>query len=91
MCRPVVFSVTTPLKLYVKHWCPWCVDAIDYLEQRGYSFDTIDVERDRAAYAEMRRLSGQSLTPTLVVGDKVLPDFGTDELEEFLKEHNIQP
>lgn len=65
--------------------------AIRYLNEHGYSFEEIDVENDAAAYREMIRLSGQRLTPTLVVADKVLPDFDPDELEFFLKENNIEP
>jgi len=80
-----------PLKLYVKTWCPWCVRAKQMLDSRGYRYEEIDVEADRAAYAEMKRLSGQSLTPTLVVGEKVLPDFGPPELEAFLSRHGIVP
>jgi glutaredoxin 3 len=83
--------MSLPLKLYVKVWCPWCVMAQQYLDTRGYSYELIDVERSRAAYDEMIRLSGQRLTPTLVVGDSVLPDFGPDELEVFLKKHSIAP
>lgn len=40
----------------------------------------------------MRRISGQSLTPTLETPDgKVLADFDVKQLEEFFKTHNIQP
>jgi protein-disulfide isomerase len=46
---------------------------------------------DRAAFAELKRISGQTYTPTLVIGNLVLPDFGSDELEDFLKQHNILP
>jgi glutaredoxin len=83
--------VSAALKLYVKSWCPWCISATHYLKKRSYTFETIDVLRDAAAYDEMIRVSGQRYTPTLVVHDKVLADFGTDELEAFLNEHRIQP
>jgi len=83
--------VSAPLKLYVKTWCPWCITARQYLAGRGYQFQEIDVEADRAAYAEMIRLSGQTYTPTLSVEDKLLADFGTDELQEFLQKHHIAP
>ena len=79
------------LKLYVKTWCGWCVRAKQWLDARGYDYDEIDVERDPAAYREMIRLSGQRFTPTLVADDKVLPDFGPEELEIFLKNHSIAP
>jgi glutaredoxin len=80
------------LKLYVKVWCPWCVMAQEWLDERGYKYELIDVELSRAAYDEMIELSGQPLTPTVVVDDdKVLPDFGPDELERFFRKHQIEP
>jgi glutaredoxin len=83
--------VSAPLKLYVKSWCPWCITARQYLAKRGFRFEEIDVEADRAAYAEMIRLSGQTYTPTLSVEDKLLADFGPDELQVFLQKHHIEP
>jgi glutaredoxin len=82
----------TPLKLYVKTWCPWCVSAQEWLGARGYRYDLVDVEADPKDYAEMIRLSGQRRTPTLVTGDGlVLPDFGPPELAVFLETHRIAP
>jgi glutaredoxin len=76
--------------LYIKPRCPWCVEAVAWLRQRGYAFESVDVLRDPAEYAKMRQLSGQSYTPTLTIGDNLLlPDFDTDELEEFLQEHGL--
>jgi glutaredoxin len=81
-----------PLKLYVKTWCPWCIRAQDWLRERGYQYELIDVEKTRADYEEMVRLSGQRRTPTLVTGTGlVLPDFGPEELEVFLGKHSILP
>jgi glutaredoxin 3 len=65
--------------------------AQEYLNKHGYKFTTLDVRRDSVAFSEMRRISGQTYAPTLVVGDLFLPDFGLDELEDFLKENNILP
>ncbi len=79
------------LKLYSRTMCSWCEDAKDYLYGRGYKFIEIDVERDRAAYEEMKELSDQSCVPTLIAGDEVLANFDTDQLEKFLSEHRIEP
>lgn len=49
------------------------------------------MEADRSAYAEMIRLSGQTYTPTLTVEEKLLADFGPDELRDFLKKNHIEP
>lgn len=80
------------MKLYVKTWCPWCIDAIRWLEERGYSFEEIDVEADPANYRRMIEISGQRLTPTLELATgEVLPDFDVRQLENFLNTHSIRP
>ena len=81
----------TDLKLFSREWCSWCIDAKDYLAQRGYQFTEIDVGLDRKAYEEMKALSDQTYVPTLVAGDEVLANFDTDQLEKFLHEHDIVP
>jgi glutaredoxin len=66
--------------------------AQEWLDSRGYQYELLDVERDRALYQKMFELSGQRLTPTLVAdGNKILPDFGPEELASFLKKHSITP
>ena len=84
-------EVTTSLKLYSREWCSWCIDAKEYLTEKGYRFDLIDVGQDREAYEEMKELSDQTYVPTLVAGDEVLANFDTDQLEQFLREHQIEP
>lgn len=84
------------LKLYSREWCSWCIDAKDYLSERGFAFTEIDVGQDRQAYEEMKEISEQTYVPTLVLNDedgeeKVLANFDTDQLEIFLREHSISP
>ena len=81
----------TDLKLFSREWCSWCIDAKDYLTDRGYQFTEIDVGQDRAAYEEMKDLSDQTYVPTLVAGDEVLANFDTNQLEKFLRAHDIVP
>lgn len=88
----LVYSrVASEIKLYSREWCSWCIDAKDFLTERGYKFSVIDVGQDRGAYAEMKELSDQTYVPTLVAGDDVLANFDTDQLEKFLSEHRIEP
>lgn len=77
--------------LYVKTGCPWCRMAEEYLDKHVYKYTKLDVRREPVAFSEMRRISGQNYAPTLVVGELFLPNFGPDELEDFLKENNILP
>lgn len=89
---PAVYSpVATDLKLFSREWCSWCIDAKEYLTARGYQFTEVDVGEDRAAYEEMLQISDQRYVPTLRAGDEVLANFDTDQLEKFLRAHDIVP
>ena len=79
------------LTLYSRKWCSWCIDAKDYLNEKGYRFQEVDVGKDREAYEQMKQLSLQTYVPTFVAGDKVLANFDTTQLEKFLTEHQINP
>lgn len=83
--------MATDLRLFSREWCSWCIDAKEYLTERGYEFTEIDVGQDRTAYEEMKGLSDQTYVPTLVAGDEVLANFDTDQLEKFLRAHAIVP
>lgn len=71
--------------LYIKPWCPWCIEAMEHLDARGIPYEKRDVLTDAAAYARMRGISGQSLTPTLEIDGRVLADFDTRQLARFLE------
>ena len=83
--------VSNQLILYVKPGCAWCRKAENYLREHGYIYELLDVISDRSAFAEMKRLSGQTYAPTLAFRDLILADFGPEELEEFLQHHQILP
>ena len=77
------------LTLFVKTGCPWCVEAEEVLQRQGISYDRVDVLRDKKAFQYMKEISGQSKAPTLEWDDKILADFGAEELVEFLQENNL--
>lgn len=73
------------IRLFVKPFCGWCHEAKDWLEERGLAFEELDVVSDRAAYQEMKEISGQTRAPVIEVDGEVLADFDTDQLEAFWK------
>ena len=68
------------IRLFVKPGCPWCREAKDWLDEHGLRYETVNVIADAAAFAEMERLSGQTLAPVIAVDGHVLADFGAPEL-----------
>jgi glutaredoxin 3 len=77
-------------KLYIKPGCPWCDDAIAYLDRKGIDYETISVSGNPEAMQQMVGISGQSKAPTMDWDGEVLADFGVDELIPFLKERGIE-
>lgn len=75
--------------LYIKPGCPWCDEAVDFLERKNIAVRTRVVSGDREAMQEMVALSGQTKAPTMDWRGHVLADFGLDELIPFLKKHGI--
>jgi len=77
----------TPI-LYVKSGCPYCKAAMEYLDERKIGYERVDVRGSDSKMKKLEDLSGQTKTPTLDWDGDVLPHFGTDELEQFLKTHS---
>ena len=77
--------------IYIKSFCPWCKEALAWLDAHGYRYEIREVLEDPEAMARMREISGQSLTPTMEVDGKILADFDTGQLSEFLEANNIRP
>jgi monothiol glutaredoxin len=73
------------IRLFVKPGCPWCHEAIDWLDGHGIKYELLDVVSDPEARAEMHELTGQSKAPSLDVDGEILADFGADELEAWWK------
>ena len=78
------------IRLFVKPYCGWCDQAKDWLEERSIAYDEVDVIADRAGFAEMRHLSGQTLAPVIDVDGEILADFGADELAEWWQQNRFE-
>lgn len=76
--------------LYIKPGCPWCIEVVEFLREKGIGYREQDVTRDAAARAEMERKSGQGRAPTLDWHGRILADFGVDELVPFLRKQNVK-
>jgi glutaredoxin len=71
------------VRLFIKPWCGWCDEAIDWLEERNIPFEKLDVTNDRKANQEMVELTGQTKAPCIDVDGEILADFDVGQLEKF--------
>lgn len=81
---------TNNVRLFIKPYCGWCHEAMDWLKARGVDYEKLDVTSSRAALDEMVQISGQKLTPVIEVDGRILADFDTDQLERFWKELEVK-
>lgn len=72
-----------PIRLFIKPGCPWCDEAIDWLDARRIKYQKLDVISDAAARREMHDLTGQTKAPSIDVDGHILADFGADELSAW--------
>ncbi len=72
-------------RLFIKPGCPWCEEAIDWLDAHGIQHEILDVTHNPAARREMLDLTGQTKAPCIEVDGHVLADFGVNELEAWWK------
>ena len=73
------------IRLFIKPFCGWCHEAKDWLDEHELAYEELDVVSNRAAYQEMKELTGQTKAPVIEVDGEVLADFDTDQLEDFWK------
>jgi glutaredoxin 3 len=71
--------------LYVKQGCPWCIAAEEELQKLGVKYERREVRSNPAYFEEMKKLSGQTKAPVLQMNERILADFGPEQLPGFLK------
>ncbi len=77
--------MNTPI-LYIKNGCPWCDEALSYFRTNNVRLETREVRSNKVFMEQMLKLSGQSKTPTLVLGDFIVADFDIGEFQTALNQ-----
>jgi glutaredoxin 3 len=60
---------TPKIQMYTSDWCPYCSRARRLLQEKGVSFEEIDVDASPEARAEMVARSGRHTVPQIFVDD----------------------
>jgi glutaredoxin len=59
-------------ELFVTSWCPYCIQAKNYLEKRGVKFVVYDIEEDFEAAKRKRELDpGRGVPFAIIKGEKI--------------------
>jgi len=75
--QPRVLVFTTPT-------CGYCTKAKSYLKRNGIKFKEIDITRDPDGARDVRRMSGGSSVPVIMVGHRAVIGFDKSKLDRLL-------
>ena len=74
---------------YLKTHCGWSRGVRAVLAKYNISYQEKDIIKNPEFRFEMEQLSGQPLSPCVIVNDAMLPDVSGEELEEYLLENGL--
>jgi glutaredoxin-like protein NrdH len=77
------------VKVYALSTCPYCRMARPYMDENAVAYDVVEVDKlegqERTdAIDEVKRLSGGTSFPVIVVGDEVIVGFNKVRIKELL-------
>ena len=73
------------IKVYSTPTCPYCVTLKNFLKEKGFEFEDIDVAQDQKARDEMIQKSGQMGVPVVEIDGQMVVGFDREKIEKLLK------
>lgn len=74
-------SSQTKILVYTTSTCPYCVSAKSLLDQKGYTYEEIDVSDSTAREALLKKANGRKTVPQIFIGS--LHVGGFDDLQSL--------
>ena len=63
------------ITIYSTTWCPSCVSAKRLLDERGISYNEINIEKENMSRDSLAKLTGGSTVPQIVINEKTIGGF----------------
>ena len=77
------------IKLYALSTCPWCKKTKKLLDEKGVSYEAVDLdllqgEAQKEALEQVDRLTSKRSFPLLEIDDTVIQGYKEEEIREAL-------
>ncbi len=77
------------VKVFALSTCPYCRMTRQYMDENGVAYDVLEVDKlegpeREEAIGEVKRLSGGTSFPVVVVDDEVIVGFNKVRIKELL-------
>lgn len=73
------------VRIYSTPTCPYCHKAKAYLDQKGITYEDIDVSVNSEKAEEVVNLSGQMSVPVLDIDGEIIVGFDKEKMEKALE------
>jgi glutaredoxin len=71
----VAAQPTATVEIYVTSWCPYCTQAIRFLQNNNIPYVVYDIEKDSEAAKRKERLSPRKGVPFAIINGKKISGF----------------
>jgi glutaredoxin len=75
---------TATVEIYITSWCPYCAQAIKFLQDNGIPYVAYDIEKDSEAAKRKERLSQQRGVPFAIINGKKIYGFSEQTYSKAL-------
>ena len=72
------------IKVYSTQSCPYCVTLKNFLKEKGFEFDDIDVTFEKEKQDEMIEKSGQMGVPVIDIDNQIIIGFDREKIVKAL-------
>ncbi len=73
------------IRIFSTPACPYCVTLKEFLKEKSFDFEDIDVSQDKIALDEMIKKSGQMGVPVVNINGKIVIGFDKEKICQILK------
>ena len=75
---------TATVEIYITAWCPYCAQAIKFLQDNGIPYVAYDIEKDSEAAKRRDRLFPRQGVPAAVINGKKIYGFSEQTYSKAL-------
>lgn len=72
------------IRIFSTPSCPYCVTLKEFLKDKGFDFEDIDVSQDQKALDEMVERSGQMGVPVVDINGQIIIGFDKEKINQLL-------
>ncbi len=76
------------IRIFSTPTCPYCVTLKEFLKEKGFEFEDIDVSQDEKALEEMVKKTEQFGVPVIDIDNQWIVGFDKEKISKLLKINN---